>query len=161
MLKITEPLKTGFSFGLASGVITTLGLIVGLNSGTHSKSVVLGGIFIIATADAFSDAFGIHISEESENRHTDREVWTSTVCTFLAKLVFSLTFIIPILLFELPTAIIISVVWGLLVLGVFSFLIAKGRKDSLKVVAEHLFIAIVVIIITYYIGQWVSSAFKE
>ena len=30
-----ESLKTGISFGLTSGVITTLGLMVGLHSGTH------------------------------------------------------------------------------------------------------------------------------
>ncbi|MBW2265656.1 MAG: hypothetical protein JRF28_05735, partial [Deltaproteobacteria bacterium] len=52
-------LKTGLSFGLTSGTITTLGLMVGLHSGTHSKLVVLGGILTIAIADAFSDALGI------------------------------------------------------------------------------------------------------
>ena len=36
--------KTGVSFGLTSGVITTLGLMVGLYSGTHSRTVVIGGI---------------------------------------------------------------------------------------------------------------------
>jgi len=61
-MKIKHSLKTGFSFGLTSGIITTLGLIVGLNSSTRSKLVVLGGILIIAIADAFSDAFGIHVS---------------------------------------------------------------------------------------------------
>ena len=44
-------LKIGFSFGLTSGVITTLGLMVGLHAGTHSKSVVLGGLLTIAVAD--------------------------------------------------------------------------------------------------------------
>jgi len=39
-------LKTGLSFGLTSGIITTIGLMVGLNSGTHSKLVVIGGIDI-------------------------------------------------------------------------------------------------------------------
>jgi hypothetical protein len=51
-------LKIGFSFGLTSGVITTLGLMVGLHAGTHSKSVVLGGLLTIAVADAMSDALG-------------------------------------------------------------------------------------------------------
>jgi len=55
-------LRTGLSFGLTSGIITTLGLIVGLHSGTHSKIVVISGVLIIAIADSFSDAFGIHIS---------------------------------------------------------------------------------------------------
>lgn len=36
-------LKVGFSFGVTSGIITTLGLMVGLHSGTHSKVVIIGG----------------------------------------------------------------------------------------------------------------------
>ena len=52
---IKKSLKIGLSFGLTSGVITTLGLLVGLNSSTHSKMVVLGGILVIAIADALSD----------------------------------------------------------------------------------------------------------
>ena len=58
-------LKKGYSFGLTSGIITTLGLIVGLNSSTGSKLVVIGGIITIAIADAMSDALGMHISQES------------------------------------------------------------------------------------------------
>jgi len=67
-------LKTGFSFGLTSGIITTLGLMMGLHSGTHSKTVVIGGILTIAIADAFSDALGIHISEESEGKYSPKEI---------------------------------------------------------------------------------------
>ena len=59
--------RTGLSFGLTSGIITTLGLIVGLNGSTHSKFAVIGGILTIAIADAFSDALGIHVSQESQD----------------------------------------------------------------------------------------------
>lgn len=160
-MNIKHSLKTGFSFGLTSGIITTLGLIVGLNSSTHSKLVVLGGILMIAIADALSDALGIHICEESENKHTAKQIWTSTTSTFLAKFVFALTFVIPILLFSLSTAVIISVIWGLSLLSAFSFYIAKEQKaKTWRVVAEHLFIAVAVIIITYYVGQWVNSIFS-
>jgi VIT1/CCC1 family predicted Fe2+/Mn2+ transporter len=153
-------IKTGFSFGLTSAIITTLGLMVGLHSGTHSEPVVIGGILTIAIADAFSDALGIHISEESENRHTTKEIWESTLSTFLFKFVFALTFIIPVLLFQLSTAIIVSVIWGLLLLGIFSFYIAKKQKiRPWTVIAEHLLIALVVIIITHYVGGWIGSIF--
>jgi len=153
-------LKTGFSFGVTSGIITTLGLMVGLHSGTHSKIVVLGGILTIAIADAFSDALGIHMSEESEDKHTAREIWESTISTFFSKFVFALTFIIPVLLLELSTAIVVSVIWGLSILGIVSFSIAKEQKiESWKVVAEHLIVALVVMIITHYIGDWISSTF--
>ncbi|MBI2848875.1 MAG: VIT1/CCC1 transporter family protein [Chloroflexi bacterium] len=152
-------LKIGFSFGLTSGIITTLGLMVGLHSGTHSKLVVLGGILTIAVADAFSDALGIHVSEESENKHVAAEIWESTIATFLSKLLFALTFIAPVLLFPLSTAIVVSVVWGLSILGVLSFGIAREQGvRPWKVVAEHLFIASVVVITTHYVGDWISSA---
>ena len=154
-------IKIGFSFGLTSGIITTLGLMVGLHSGTGSKLVVLGGILTIAIADAFSDALGIHISEESENVHSTREIWESTFSTFLAKFVFALTFIIPILLFKLSTAVVVSIIWGLSILAVVSYGMAREQGEkSWKVVAEHLIIALVVIVITHYVGHWVSSRFS-
>lgn len=154
-------LKTGFSFGLTSGIITTLGLMVGLHSGTHSKLAVIGGILTIAIADAFSDAMGIHISEESEDKHTSKEIWLSTISTFLSKLIFALTFMVAILFLELLTAVVVNIIWGLLLLGVFSFLIAKEqKKNPRQVVTEHLIIALVVITIAHYIGDWVALTFK-
>lgn len=151
-------IKKGFSFGLTSGIITTLGLMVGLHSSTHSAIVVIGGIIIIAIADALSDALGIHISEESENKHTPKEVWESTIATFLSKFIFALTFIVPILLFELSVAIIVSIAWGLLLIVVFSFFMAKQQNiKPHKVVMEHLIIAIFVIVVTHYVGDFVAT----
>jgi VIT1/CCC1 family predicted Fe2+/Mn2+ transporter len=155
-------LKTGFSFGLTSGIITTLGLMVGLHSGTHSKIAVFGGILTIAIADAFSDALGIHISEESENKHSKKEIWESTIFTFLSKFIFALTFIIPLFLFKLQIAIIISVIYGLSLLSIFSFHLTKVQKGKpWEVVIEHLIIALIVISITHYVGDWIGSKFEK
>jgi len=155
-LYMRHSLKTGFSFGLTSGIITTLGLMVGLNSSTHSESVVIGGILVIAISDALSDAMGIHVSEESENKHTTKEIWESTFATFFSKFIFALSFIMPILLFQLSTAVTVNIIWGLSLLGVFSFYIGNG---SWKVVAEHLILGVGVILITHYAGIWISSVF--
>ena len=156
-MKMDHSLKTGISFGLTSGIITTLGLMAGLHSGTHSKVAVLGGILTIAIADAFSDALGIHISEESENRHSLKEIWESTVATFLAKLVFALTFVIPVLLFELNTAMWVSIAWGLFSITMLSVYISK--KDRLRGVLEHLAIAITVILATHFLGELIARVF--
>ena len=94
-------LRVGFSFGLPSGIVTTLGLIVGLNSITHSQLVVIGGILTIAVADSLSDAIGMHISQESENHLSHRDVWKSTIWTLISKFIFSSIFIIPFLIFDL------------------------------------------------------------
>lgn len=151
-------LRTGISFGLTSAVITTLGLMVGLHSGTGSKLVVLGGVITIAIADAFSDALGIHVSEESENVHTTRQIWSATIATFMAKFIFALTFVVPVLLLPLFTAIIVSLVWGLSILTVLSYFIAKAQGERpWKIVGEHVLIAIVVIAITHWVGDWVAT----
>lgn len=152
--------KIGMSFGLTSGIITTLGLMIGLNSGTSSKLVVIGGILTIAIADSLSDALGIHISEESENKHTEKEIWESTIFTFVSKFIISLSFIIPVLYLNLNSAMWISIFWGLSLLCLFSYFISKNQKvKSWKVIIEHLIIAILVIIIAHYIGYWVSITF--
>ncbi len=157
---MNHSIKVGFSFGLASGIITTLGLMVGLNSGTHSRLVVIGGILTIAIADAFSDALGIHMSEESENRHSTKQIWQSTISTFISKFLFALTFLVPILLFSLSTAIIVSIAWGLLALGVFSYSMARHQKaNPAKVIGEHLVIALVVIAATQFAGMLIASFF--
>lgn len=143
---------------MTSGVITTLGLIVGLNSGMHSKAVVLSGILVIAVADALSDALGIHISEESEAKYNKKQLWLSTGSTFFAKLIFTLTFAVPFLLLSLQTAIVVSLIWGFSLLGIFSVYLAKKQNESpWKVIAEHLVVALIVIAATYYIGEWAGS----
>lgn len=147
----------GLGFGITSGTVTTLGLMVGLHSGTHSKAVIISGVLVIAIADAFSDALGIHISEESGN-HDNKHVWSSTIATFLSKFVFALTFLVPIFLFPLSGAIIASIIWGLTLITLFSYYIAKlQQKRALEIIAEHLFITILVIIITHYVGDLVGS----
>lgn len=157
---MNHSIKTGFSFGLTSGIITTLGLMVGLHSGTQSKIAVIGGVLTIAIADAFSDALGIHVSEESENHHETIEIWQSTLSTLASKFFIATTFVVPILVFNLSTAIIISIIWGLFILGIFSYFVARGQQTSpWKAVSEHIFIALLVIIITHFVGDWIRLLF--
>jgi VIT1/CCC1 family predicted Fe2+/Mn2+ transporter len=150
--------KTGLSFGLTSGVITTLGLMVGLHSGTHSRTVVIGGIVTIAIADAMSDALGIHVSEESKNSGPTRQIWEATVATFVAKFVIAMTFVAPVVSRPLDQAIVISVIWGLLLLAVLSFFVARAQAiPPWKVIGEHLLIALCVVVITHAVGNWVQG----
>lgn len=150
--------KTGLSFGLTSGVITTLGLMVGLHAGTHSRAVVLGGILTIAVADALSDAMGMHLAEESKNSGSASHVWEATLATFAAKFVIAGTFVVPVLTRPLDQAIVISIVWGLFLLMALSFFVARAQAISpWKVIGEHLLIALCVVAITHVVGDWVRG----
>ena len=156
----TDGARTGLFFGATSGVITTIGLITGLHSGTNSVTAVLGGIFVIAVADALSDALGIHLAEESDPSATQRHIWSATITTFLAKFLFAITFAVPVLLLPLRTAVFVSVAWGVAVIAVLSLFIARAQKSSpIAIVAEHVGIAILVVVVSHYIGVWVDHAF--
>ena len=153
-------IRIGFSFGLPSGIVTTLGLMVGLNSSTQSEYIVIGGILTIAIADSLSDAMGMHFAQESENHLNHEEVWKSTLFTLLAKFIFSIIFIIPVLLFPLNIAIIICIMIGAYLIFVISLILARERDDDpLKVIGSHLLITLIVIIIAHYVGIFVSNIF--
>ncbi len=155
-----DSIKKGFSFGLTSGVITTLGLIIGLWATTESKVIIIGGIFIIAIADALSDSMGMHISEESKKRTSEKHIWEATFATFFSKLVFALSFAIPIFLLNLGLAMIVSVIWGLFLISCLSFYISKKDKISrFKVIAEHVILTAFVVLASYCVGKLVRSLF--
>jgi VIT1/CCC1 family predicted Fe2+/Mn2+ transporter len=153
-------LKTGLSFGLTSAIITTLGLMIGLISGTESKIVVIGGILTIAIADAFSDALGIHLSEESEGKHTRKEIWEASLVTFIFKFIFGLSFLPAILIFPLSLASIVNIFYGLFLLSIFSYFLAKWEREAAwKVILEHLIVAILVIFLANWIGIFIKNYF--
>ena len=152
--------RTGVFFGATSGVITTIGLIAGLNAGTKSLVAVLGGILVVAVADAMSDAMGIHLAQESDPESTNDHIWAATLWTFGTKLVVALSFAIPLLWLPLQVAVAVSVGWGLFVITLLSAYLARVQNNPvLHVVTEHLVIAIAVVAISHFIGVWVNGAF--
>lgn len=155
---MNKSIKRGLGFGLTSGIITTLGLMVGLYSGTNSRGAVLAGIVSIAIADAFSDALGMHLSEEAGNiKSSKRKIWRQTFSTLCFKFLFAIIFIFPVLFLELKTAIIVSVFIGMFLISIFSYIIAQQRGESeFKAIAEHVLIGILVIVITYFVGKLFS-----
>lgn len=153
---MNNSIRQGLSFGLTSGIITTLGLLIGLNYSTNSKIVVISGIIVIAIADALSDSFGMHMSEESIKLKENR-IWQVTSATFLSKFVLGMSFLIPVLLFELRTAVYISIGWAILLLSILSYYLAKREKiNPIKSIVEHIIIAIIVVLVSSYIGRLAS-----
>jgi hypothetical protein len=160
LLTIPRVWGSGISFGMTSGVITTLGLMVGLRSGTDSRLAVIGGIVTIAVADAFSDSLGIHIAEETRGAKVGH-IWAVTLSTFATKLLVAVSFLVPVLVVDLGVAVWVAVAWGLVLLTVLSWVIARANGSPVHlVVGEHLAIAVVVIVAAQFLGQWVAATFN-
>ncbi len=157
-MKLREkPIAKGVSFGLTSGVITTLGLVVGIEAGTGSRTAVIASIFIIAFSDGMSDALGMHLSEEASKKQT-KDVWITTIYTFFSKFITAMSFSIPIFIFSLYIGTIISIIWGFILITLLSFLIAKRNNEKpIPIILEHVLIMFFVIITSKYIGKVIFS----
>jgi len=114
----------------------------------------------IAVADSLSDALGIHISEEAESVHSSMEVWIATGVTFMTKFAVACSFLAPVLLLELEEAVWVSVAWGIALVAALSWYIAGRQMASRSaVLAEHVGVAVLVVIVSALVGRWVSTTF--
>ena len=152
--------QTKFSFGATSAIITNLALITGLRTAEYAKLSIIGGMLVIALADNISDSLGIHIYQESECLKV-KEVWLSTFTNFFARLLVSFSFIFLVYFLSIKLAVICAILWGLLLLTMMSYTIAKKREvNPYLAMLEHVGIAILVIIAANSVGQLLISRFN-
>ena len=151
--------ETKFSFGATSAIITNLALICGLDTVSNAKRAIVGGILVIALADNFSDSMGIHVFQESEGLG-DKEVWFSTATNFFTRVVVSLSFILLILALPLRMAVPCAVIWGLSLLAVMSYAIARDRGvDPRREMLIHVCMAVFVITTSHFVGNFLAARF--
>jgi VIT1/CCC1 family predicted Fe2+/Mn2+ transporter len=149
-----------FSFGATSAIITCLAFIIGLSKSSHPQMGIIASLLVIAIADNISDSLGIHIYQESDLKKTN-VVRISTFFNFLTRFFVILIFILFILLLPISYAIIFSITWGITLLAVISYYIAKEQKiNPYKAILEHVTIAVVVIIISNFVSEWILTFFS-
>jgi VIT1/CCC1 family predicted Fe2+/Mn2+ transporter len=152
---------TRFSFGATSAIITCLAFIIGLSKITNSKLNIIGSLLVIAIADNISDTLGIHIFQESDLKKSE-VVRVSTFLNFITRFFVILIFILLVLFLPTGYAIIFSIVWGLSLLTVLSYLIAKEQKiNPFKAVFWHIALAVLVIIVSNFLTEWIMNIFSK
>ena len=150
----------GMTFGAMDAIVMVIGIVEGLGV-IGDRTTVFVGILIAGIANSFGNAWGFHISEETENIHTRREVWTSTILSFSGTFFSTLILLAPILLFPLSLAMWISVGTGVLMITLIGLFVGRiqglGRSGCIKMVLEYVSISLLVIAIAYYLGQFASG----
>jgi VIT1/CCC1 family predicted Fe2+/Mn2+ transporter len=151
---------TRFSFGATSAIITCLAFIIGLAKSSNPKLAIIGSLLVIAIADNISDSLGIHIYQESDLKKSE-VVRTATFFNFLTRFFVIFIFILFVFFLPLLYATILSIIWGISLLMVLSYYIAREQKVSpYKAIFEHVAIAVVVIIISNYLSEWILHIFS-
>jgi VIT1/CCC1 family predicted Fe2+/Mn2+ transporter len=148
-----------FSFGGTSGIVTSIGLIIGLGAATAPKSAIVSGLLVVALADNLSDSLSIHMYQEAEKLE-ERTALQTTVANFVVRLLFAFSFVLIVVALPVPHAAIAALAWGFLLLGFLSYLLARVRGvSSLSEVVKHFTVAIVVIAASRLIGLWILYHF--
>ncbi|HVW69088.1 MAG TPA: hypothetical protein VHB68_08930 [Steroidobacteraceae bacterium] len=144
------------SFGATAAIVTSMGVIVGLNAATAQRATIIGSLLIIALADNLTDSLGVHVYQESE-RLAEQQAFRTTVANFATRLLVSLSFVAIVAL--IPTAaraILASLVWGSLLLAGLSYLLAKEREVAAwSEICKHCAVAAIVIALSAAIGTWI------
>ncbi len=144
-----------FTFGGTSAIVTSMGLIIGLESVTAVTATIVSGLLIVAVADNISDSLSIHMYQEAE-RLDERAALRATLTNFLARLLVALSFAIIVVVLPQFYAGIVALVWGFLLLVGLSYVLARAQGISpLPEVGKHLGIAILVIATSRLIGSWI------
>ena len=151
---------TRFSFGATSAIITCLAFIIGLAKSSNPRFAIIGSLLVIAIADNISDSLGIHIYQESDLKKSE-VVRTATFFNFLTRFFVIFIFILFVLFLPILYASILSIIWGLSLLITLSYYIAREQKISpYKAIIEHVAIAVVVIVISNYLSEWILNFFS-
>lgn len=144
-----------FSFGGTAAIVAGVALIVGLDAAALPKAAIVSSLLIVALADNLTDSLSIHVYQESE-RLDPRKAFLATITNFTARLLVSLSFVLLVLLLPTRAAVLAALAWGLLLLGLLSWIIARQRRvRPIPEIAKHLAVAAIVIFVAEAIGEWI------
>ena len=153
----------GSYFGIISGTITTIGLIIGLSAGTSSKIALIVGILTIAISDTLSDAFGMYMSRKVADTTDNSEAPIITAAGVVAaKFLISISFLLPILMnSNITKGRNISVLYSFIIIIVASSYLTKIRKEPLlKNIFRYIVITVIVILLTHHSGTAIGNYIK-
>jgi len=134
----------GAAFGLADGVICTLGLMVGVAVATWDLKMIIVATVAGGTANALGNSVGFYLSEltersaqiheisEGKNRsaHTMREVLMSGIFSFVATAFVLALLLTPFFLTPMTTALLVSCAEATFVLFLLGFYVGKLSGES-------------------------------
>ncbi|MFC1696965.1 VIT1/CCC1 transporter family protein [Nanoarchaeota archaeon] len=152
----------GMIFGSMDGVITTMGVLMGLFGASQSKEVIIVGVLAAGIADSFANATGFHVAEESEMIHTRREIWKSTITTFISTFIAVLLIVLPVIFIPNTLGIIVSGLLGCVLLTFLAFYVNKitgMSKHSCLLALEYVGLGVVVSLMAYGVGELVHFLF--
>lgn len=146
-----------FSFGGTAAIVTSMGLILGLEAAASSRQAMVSALLIVALADNLSDSLSVHVYQEAEHLES-REAFRSTAANFVARLLVALSFVALVVAVPAVVLAAVTLAWGFLLLAWLTYLIARARGARAdKEIGKHVLVAAIVLGISRWLGSWIAE----
>jgi len=154
----------GVAFGTMDGLITILGVVIGIATATESSAIVIISGIVVGVANSFGNSFGFYASELAEraehiqeNQHVSSmaETRRSTVLAFITSLASMTVLIIPFaLLTNLSYAMIVSLTVALAMLFGLGALVGKlSREGPLRFGIHYVLLGLIGAALSFVVGS--------
>ncbi|MAG08616.1 hypothetical protein CMO89_04025 [Candidatus Woesearchaeota archaeon] len=139
-------------------IVMVLGVVTWL-SVMDNKLLLVTSILVIGLSDAFANAAAFHVSEETETKHSKKEIIRSTLFCFGGTFLTFGVLVLPLLLlpFGLRTLIIITWVFAIVLIVLLADFIARLNKQKrVKLITEYVLLGVVVSVLCYFLAELVK-----
>jgi VIT1/CCC1 family predicted Fe2+/Mn2+ transporter len=165
MPKNTDLYLRNVIFGISDSLVSTVGLLSGIDvSGTSRQVVILTGV-VYAFVEAFSMAVGSFLSEESTEEYdakgevSDRKPLAGSSVMFISFILASFIPIVPYLFIGMEMALWVSILLSVLALFIVGIVSARlGRVPTLKHASLTALLGGSAIVIGIVVGKVVKAA---
>lgn len=135
----------GIAFGLADGLIMSLGLIIGVAEATTDPRLVIIAGIIGGFANAFGNSIGFYMSQSAERGlqiheitehgvttkvHSKKEVYLNSVLAFVCSAIVSAALLSPFIFLNMAIAVISAFALGVSVAFFLGFYIGKLSQEN-------------------------------
>ncbi len=147
------------AFGITSGILTTLGVLVGMAYATQdSKIAVIGAIAVLAGSDSWSDAAGMYHSKLAERGTSKKDAIRFAFGTMVAKVVLPLLFCVPVAIWGVQAGGSIAVAIGAILFMVFRVENAVVMEEDIRhSILEGMCLMFAVLWCSLWIGKLISE----
>lgn len=160
-----KEIQQGISYGIISGTLTTIGIILGfIHSNGIKKKIILTAIISAVIADSISDGYSIYFSNKTIF-NDNKQAIKGGVVTFAIKLSVGLTFCLPFIFSNnIITSIYICIIWSYILLFLDSLYIAKIKHyDSIQTrneIMKQIVLGSTVLCVAYLVSHSIETYYS-
>jgi len=157
----------GVAFGTMDGLITILGVVIGIASATENTSAVIIAGLVAGLANAFGNTFGFYASElaeraehiqENQRLNSMTETRRSTVLAFTHSVGSTIVIVAPFSVLGLTTAIFTSLIFASLLLFALGGFVGKfSHASPLKFGLRYVTLGLMGAGLSFVVGEAVRN----